>query len=178
MNTCPSIHLPVRILSIHLPPKCDQIIFCRLSPLQTNLYAQVLGSQGLQKLLAKNNAKLDSAALVVIGHLRKLCNHPWLIHPDFQKESSPVKDTVTDTADGAVGGGGGGGGGNVSSELLESGRSIFGAEYLRENTATRFSGKLVVVEQLLEAAINRKEGDKFVIVSNFTSALDIIGPIN
>ncbi|ELR14933.1 DNA repair and recombination protein RAD54B, putative [Acanthamoeba castellanii str. Neff] len=56
------------LLRQYLPPRVEQVVFCRLSSLQADLYRQYLRST-------------MAAALSCIISLRKLCNHPCAIFP-------------------------------------------------------------------------------------------------
>eukprot|EP01052_Picozoa_sp_SAG31_P009466 SAG31_NODE_497_length_14862_cov_6.951568_11_plen_356_part_00 len=153
------------ILAAHLPPKTNRVVFCRLSSLQVELYKHVLDSKALRQMFSKSCAKMDTAALVLIGHLRKICNHPYLVHPDMKKQ----RQTETKTGDVA------------SSDLYESMRPIFASadreDFDRTRMAPDHSSKLKVVRELLTAARHKNENDRFVIVSNFTSTLDVIAEL-
>jgi len=56
----------------------EQIVFCRLAPLQAALYKVFLRSGTVYSVL---NSTSQAAALSAITSLRKLCNHPALVHP-------------------------------------------------------------------------------------------------
>lgn len=60
-----------------LPPKTEQVLFCRISPKQRAMYLEVLDSPEIQQVLMR---KLT--AFRAINVLRKLCNHPALIEND------------------------------------------------------------------------------------------------
>lgn len=64
------------LLSDHLPPKLVQVVCCKLTPLQVDLYKHFLHSKSVQKLLMGRHSKVLSS----IGALKKLCNHPKLIY--------------------------------------------------------------------------------------------------
>lgn len=61
-------------VNIALPPKNDQVLFCRLTEDQKALYIQYLKSKEYRNIVSGN-----INALVGISSLRKLCNHPYLI---------------------------------------------------------------------------------------------------
>ena len=63
------------ILSKYLPVKYEHVVFCRLSPLQTDLYHHFLESSEIRSLLRGKG----SQPLKAIGMLKKLCNHPDLL---------------------------------------------------------------------------------------------------
>jgi DNA repair and recombination protein RAD54 and RAD54-like protein len=58
-----------------VPVKYEQVVFCRLSPLQLALYRLFISSDEIRKLLRGKG----SQPLKAIGLLKKLCNHPALL---------------------------------------------------------------------------------------------------
>lgn len=65
-----------KILIQYLPPKIEQIIFCRLSDVQIKLYSFFLKSRNFQEDLMESM----SYAFGCITLMSKLCNHPALIY--------------------------------------------------------------------------------------------------
>uniref|UniRef100_A0A915PJK8 Helicase ATP-binding domain-containing protein n=1 Tax=Setaria digitata TaxID=48799 RepID=A0A915PJK8_9BILA len=61
-------------MSIHLPTKTEQVLFCNITPCQRRLYQEYLSSKECGRILS---GKMD--AFVGLITLRKLCNHPDLI---------------------------------------------------------------------------------------------------
>ncbi|KAH9411701.1 SNF2 protein [Ordospora pajunii] len=61
-------------VSHRLPSKQDKIVFCSLTPLQTDLYRKVLGSKHIMNVLTGKANLLSGITL-----LRKVCNHPQLL---------------------------------------------------------------------------------------------------
>ncbi|EFO25268.2 hypothetical protein LOAG_03215 [Loa loa] len=61
-------------MSIHLPTKTEQVLFCNITPCQRSLYEEYLSSHECSRILS---GKTD--AFVGLITLRKLCNHPDLI---------------------------------------------------------------------------------------------------
>jgi DNA excision repair protein ERCC-6 len=57
-----------------LPKKSEQVLFCKLSPLQRKAYEQFLNSQECNSILAGRRQVLYG-----VDMLRKICNHPDLI---------------------------------------------------------------------------------------------------
>jgi DNA excision repair protein ERCC-6 len=57
-----------------LPKKSEQVLFCKLSPLQRKAYAQFLNSQECNSILAGRRQVLYG-----VDMLRKICNHPDLV---------------------------------------------------------------------------------------------------
>lgn len=79
------------ILSKYLPPKVEQVVCCRLTPLQRDMYKKLAS-----KLLRQASGERSTcSSLAFITHLKKLCNHPGLIY-----ELAKVRETR------GVGGGG------------------------------------------------------------------------
>ncbi|KAJ3215405.1 DNA-dependent ATPase protein rad54 [Dinochytrium kinnereticum] len=70
-----------------VPVKYDYVVFCKLSPLQIELYKHFRESPELKRLL--NGA--DSQPLKAITLLKKLCNHPALVYglKEFKKTAFP-----------------------------------------------------------------------------------------
>ncbi|KAJ8279404.1 hypothetical protein COCON_G00064700 [Conger conger] len=66
------------ILSKYLPVKIEQVVFCRLTPLQTELYKQFLKQAKPAEELQKG--KISMSSLSSITTLKKLCNHPALVY--------------------------------------------------------------------------------------------------
>ncbi|XP_064186715.1 DNA repair and recombination protein RAD54-like [Anguilla rostrata] len=66
------------ILSKYLPVKIEQVVCCRLTPLQAELYKQFLRQAKPAEELQKG--KISMSSLSSITSLKKLCNHPALIY--------------------------------------------------------------------------------------------------
>ncbi|CAF2439236.1 unnamed protein product [Rotaria sp. Silwood2] len=65
------------LLTKYLPVKIEQVICCKLMPLQIGLYKKFVET-GISEL-GSLNGKFSQSALSVITSLKKLCNHPALI---------------------------------------------------------------------------------------------------
>ncbi|CAL1572573.1 unnamed protein product [Knipowitschia caucasica] len=66
------------ILSKYLPEKVEQVVCCRLTPLQTRLYEHFLQQNNpVEKL---QDEKINVSSLSSITTLKKLCNHPALVY--------------------------------------------------------------------------------------------------
>ncbi|CAF0955238.1 unnamed protein product [Adineta steineri] len=65
------------LLTKYLPVKIEQVICCKLMPLQVELYKKFVET-GITELGA-SNGKFSQSALSIITSLKKLCNHPALI---------------------------------------------------------------------------------------------------
>lgn len=133
------------ILSKYLPPKTEYVLFCRPTQTQVHVYQHVLASPFFNRVLGNSEA-----AFQLIMLLKKVCNSPSLL------VKKPSKDDEATTNS------------NVA-EMLAS----LPPELLREAPA-RASGKLRVLDQLLKH-LARDTKEKIVIVSNYTSTLDILG---
>lgn len=159
----------------HLPPKLVQVVCCKLTDIQLNMYQHLVSSKDMQHVLEGKQVNCLSS----IQMLMKLCNHPRLVADDDQRYSA--------------------GGGNVKRAAVKKGSynedekvsaSAPGADgvskYLpyepdcggRHGRPVRpeWSGKMFILYKLMREM--RKPGngnDKIVIVSNYTQTLDLIG---
>ena len=73
-------------------------MFCELSSLQKRIYNQILSSRAVRTLMSASYNGCNH--LVCISALKKLCNHPLLIHANI--EENTVKG-ATDMDDEEVG---------------------------------------------------------------------------
>ncbi|GMT23998.1 hypothetical protein PFISCL1PPCAC_15295, partial [Pristionchus fissidentatus] len=77
-------------MSIELPNKSEQVLFCDLAPFQRSLYLEYLSSRECNLI---RSGRLDSFSGLIL--LRKLCNHPDLVtggpnkHGDGDTDSDP-----------------------------------------------------------------------------------------
>ncbi|EGC33642.1 hypothetical protein DICPUDRAFT_36354 [Dictyostelium purpureum] len=76
------------ILEKYLPPKRVQVVFCRLSPLQQDLYKSVLNSNSVQSLI--NGKESPASSLSTITLLKKLCNSPSLLQDTSDQELQSI----------------------------------------------------------------------------------------
>ena len=68
-----------------LPKKNEQVLFCKLTPMQVRMYKDYLSGDLVARILSgKHNA------LAGIDSLRKICNHPDLIHDEFAPDYGAV----------------------------------------------------------------------------------------
>ncbi|XP_074122143.1 DNA repair and recombination protein RAD54-like isoform X1 [Sminthopsis crassicaudata] len=72
------------ILSKYLPVKIEQVVCCRLTPLQTELYRRFL--QQAKPAEELREGKMSVSSLSSITSLKKLCNHPGLIYEKCVEE--------------------------------------------------------------------------------------------
>lgn len=66
------------IINRYLPPRLDWTLFCQLSPLQGELYRQLLCHRVFRGCL--QGSTQTHTHLACITALKKLCNHPHLLH--------------------------------------------------------------------------------------------------
>lgn len=170
------------LLRQHLPPKVIQIVCCRPSDLQVKLYQHFLKSKTIKNITrgdgAEGRASGGLHALPLITSLKKLCNHPKLIWDTVQnmKEKPGGKVVSTNLLNEETG---------VMEkvpaallQLFKGVQPLFqayeGGSFVRNSSDARYSGKMFVLERLLQQIRVSNSGDRIVIVSNFTSALDVI----
>ncbi|CAO3678536.1 unnamed protein product [Umbelopsis ramanniana] len=79
------------ILSKYLPVKFEHVVFCKLSPLQLDLYNVFITSKAMQKLLRGQG----SQPLKAITMLKKLVNHPDLLN--LPEEIRGSEDVLPDS---------------------------------------------------------------------------------
>ena len=66
------------IINRYLPPRLDWTLFCEPSPLQLDLYKQLLCHRVFRACLQSSTQ--THTHLACITALKKLCNHPGLLH--------------------------------------------------------------------------------------------------
>lgn len=130
----------------YLPPRVTYVIICKPSKLQVDLYKKLLSSNVVQDCVRGTGN--CSSPLSVILALKKLCNHPNLVHP---KSNSAEK---------------------VEESLYHSLGSVFPLGHRHDLTRTDHSGKMKVLEALLKQMKSKKE--KCVVVSHYTQTLDLL----
>jgi SNF2 family DNA or RNA helicase len=142
-----------------LPPKTEYVVFVRLSPTQAALYGALLKTAAVRGALGGKGSPLTA-----LQKLQRLCNSARLL------------------ASGGGGGGGGGGGDVVDENDAEEDIRALRARVPRgyddpfdataDALSPSFSGKLAVLLTMLRATTPGL--DKTVVVSGFTSTLDLI----
>ncbi|KAK9817924.1 hypothetical protein WJX72_004324 [[Myrmecia] bisecta] len=162
------------ILQELLPPRIEQVVFCRMSALQTQLYQHFLISAPVQAALnssqasSKGSGALSLSTLPAIGALQKLCCHPDLVYGLCSKPPDPVPEAS---------------GQRAVLTGFENGTHVFAKPsvypaYQQGTCQTAHSGKVMVLESILKAVRTAEQDasnrDKVVVVSNYTDALDIL----
>jgi DNA repair and recombination RAD54-like protein len=184
----------------HLPPKLVQFVCCQLSPLQDAMYDKLLNSKECQHILDGRN----NNALNTIRHMINICSHPDMIVASHEAKvkAREYDETLADLAKMVIAYKEGDDAGqfatphtNASSPskkpLLDASGRI--APFSRSDRAIsrgsnqidfpgklnkRFrpelSGKFYVLYRLMETMRAMRQNDRIVIVSNYTSTLDLV----
>ncbi|XP_074209056.1 DNA repair and recombination protein RAD54B isoform X3 [Camelus bactrianus] len=143
------------VINKYLPPKIENVVFCRPGALQIELYRKLLNSQAVRFCL--QGLLENSSHLICTGALKKLCNHPCLLFSSVkEKEHSSTWDE------------------NEERHLYEGLISVFPADYNPLTVTEDESGKLQVLSKLLAAVHELRPAEKVVLVSNYTKTLDIL----
>ncbi|XP_063113641.1 DNA repair and recombination protein RAD54B isoform X1 [Cavia porcellus] len=146
------------VINKYLPPKIENVLFCRPGTLQIELYKKLLNSQTVKFCL--QGSVENSPHLICIGALKKLCNHPCLLFNSIKgKECSTTCD------------------GNEEKSLYEGLLNVFPTDYNPLVFTEKESGKLQVLSQLLAVIHELRPTEKVVLVSNYTQTLDILQDI-
>ena len=150
------------ILSKHLPPKVVEVVVCKLTPLQHSLYEHFLESKAAKAALTGK----QSMVLAAITALKKLCNHPKLIHDMI----AGAKNTGQNGAAGF----------ETCAEFFAPG--MYDVQGARGGARGKgglcdgwefHSGKFAVLARLL-AILRAETKDRVVIISNYTQTLDLV----
>ena len=68
----------------HLPPKLVQVVCCKLTDMQENIYSHLINSKALQHAVDGKQVNCLSS----IQMLMKLCNHPTLVAEEDDKPTA------------------------------------------------------------------------------------------
>jgi DNA excision repair protein ERCC-6 len=117
-------------VKIQLPNKNEQVLFCRLTDYQRELYEEYIKGPEVESMI--NGGKLIFSGLMT---LRKLCNHPDLITKEYTKYNQEIDDDDDDD-DG------------MCHHMLSSRGVAEGNEEVYGHW--RRSGKMIVIEALLK----------------------------
>ncbi|KAF5757912.1 putative DNA helicase chromatin remodeling SNF2 family [Helianthus annuus] len=143
------------LLSNHLPPKIVEVVCCKLTPLQKELYTHFIHSKNVKQAIAEDVKQ--TKVLAYITALKKLCNHPKLIY-DTMKSGNPG----TAGFEGCM---------RFFPPEMFAGRS--GSWTGGDGAWVELSGKMHVLARLL-GHLRTKTDDRIVLVSNYTQTLDLI----
>ncbi|MED6217763.1 DNA-dependent ATPase protein rad54 [Stylosanthes scabra] len=146
------------LLSNHLPPKIVEVVCCKLTPLQSDLYKHFIQSKNVRRAI--NEEQKQSKILAYITALKKLCNHPKLIY-DTIKSGSPGNSGFEDCL-------------RFFPPQILSGRS--GSRTGGYGAWVELSGKMHVLARLL-AHLRQRTSDRIVLVSNYTQTLDLFAQL-
>uniref|UniRef100_A0A667X0T5 RAD54 homolog B n=1 Tax=Myripristis murdjan TaxID=586833 RepID=A0A667X0T5_9TELE len=138
------------IINRYLPPRLDWTLFCAPSPLQLELYQHLLSHRVFRACL--QGSTQTQTHLACITALKKLCNHPGLLHSTIKKTDS----------------------GSVESSIYEGLVDLYPESYASGGLSTADSGKLLVLSDLLTAIRHQSPSDRVVVVSNYTQTLDLL----
>ncbi|XP_077577134.1 DNA repair and recombination protein RAD54B isoform X1 [Stigmatopora nigra] len=139
------------IINHYLPPRLDWTLFCRPSPLQQEIYKHLLSHRIFRACI--QSSMQTHTHLVCITALKKLCNHPALLHA-----------TVMDKMKGE----------SEESSLYEGLAQFFSESHTSGDFNPADSGKLLVLLDLLKTIRQLSPSDRVVIVSNYTKTLDML----
>lgn len=160
----------------HLPPKLVQYVCCRLTPLQEALYARLLSSKEIRHIReGKQTNTLNS-----IRQLINICSHPHLILEQYNRklaDKEPIDDDLAAMVEliprpsAPVINKPAGGGSRL--DQLKS-RSLQQASSSDVYIDPEQSGKMAVLFRMMQAMRAVQRGERIVVVSNYTSTLDLI----
>lgn len=178
----------------HLPPKLVQYVCCELTPLQDDMYDKLLSSKECRHILDGRN----SNALNTIRYMINICSHPDMI-VNAHKEKLKCREldhTLAELAEVVAEYDGGDRMKHAAVEMVPgevtslpepsrsercSARGIIQNRFpINKSNSSRskfrpeLSGKFYVLYRMMETLRAMRQGDRIVIVSNFTSTLDLV----
>ncbi|KAM5280819.1 DNA repair and recombination protein RAD54B [Ctenodactylus gundi] len=143
------------VINKYLPPKIENVVFCRPGTLQIELYSKLLNSQAVRFCI--QGLSENSSHLICIGALKKLCNHPCLLFNSIKEKECSL--TCAE---------------NEEKSLYDGLLNVFPAGYDPLLFAENESGKLQVLSKLLAVIHKLRPTEKVVLVSNYTQTLNIL----
>eukprot|EP00117_Sycon_ciliatum_P011307 scpid41895/ scgid12842/ DNA repair and recombination protein RAD54-like; RAD54 homolog len=147
VNRC-IIRRTASILSQYLPVKVEQVVCCKLTPLQVALYELLVAGKAadtcMQQTKSKSSSGLTGKSLAFITQIKKLCNHPALV---YEKAAS-------------------------GEEGYDEALALFPPGFNIKTFNPELSGKMRILDHLL-AVVRTSSNDKVVLVSNYTQTLDL-----
>lgn len=69
-------------MALNLPAKNEQVLFCKLSDNQRDIYTRFINSGLIQDI-----SRGDKAVFAALIQIRKICNHPYLFTRKFDHDS-------------------------------------------------------------------------------------------
>ncbi|KAN0134016.1 P-loop containing nucleoside triphosphate hydrolase protein [Lactarius tabidus] len=140
------------ILKSFLPPKYEYVVFVTPTALQLSIFSKILNPDRLDDIIQYSTAE----SLALINILTKICNSPILLKAVADKAKEKIshgQDCVERTT------------------IVEEAVKLLPERARVEDVS--LSGKLTVLANLL-AAIKRHTDEKCIVVSHYTSTLNII----
>lgn len=144
-----------RLNARFLPPKQIYNVFVEPTDFQRKMYHSFLQSSVAQKVLA-DNAKMTRTVLSTIKKLQSLVNHPFLVRSATQNLEGGFDDEETRA---------------MFEAIDQQERGLRGNQ---RPVHQELSGKLALLYALLQSIKASGNGDRIVIISNWTRTLDLI----
>ena len=136
-----------------LPDKKEEIVFCRITPYQRNLYETFISSDEVDAIIERRRNLLAG-----IDILRKICNHPDLLeHVNYATEGD-FYDSEEEDSNKAL---------SIPNNLMRSFNSV-----KKPSDPIERSGKLKVLDKILE--LWYREGHRALIFCQTRQMLDLI----
>lgn len=145
-----------RLNARFLPPKDIFNVFVMPTDFQRQLYRNFLKSNVARKLLEDQNGRMNRMVLGTIRKLQALVNHPFLVRSPTQKLDAGFDDDETRAL------------------FAEIDRKDQGLRSAQRPAHEELSGKLSLVYNILLSIKESGSGDRIVIISNWTSTLDVV----
>ncbi|KAI0045277.1 hypothetical protein FA95DRAFT_1561280 [Auriscalpium vulgare] len=140
------------ILRSYLPPKYEYVVFVTPTPLQKAIFSKILNPDKLDNIIQHSTAE----SLALINMLTKISNSPILLKAVADKARAKVSHTGDNVA---------------KTTLVEEAVKLLPDRAQVEDVS--LSGKLAALANLLRA-IRKNTDEKCIIVSHYTSTLNII----
>ncbi|KAG1649713.1 DNA repair and recombination protein RAD54B [Nymphon striatum] len=141
--------------SNHVSEFFEMVVICKLSDLQMKLYQKLISSKILKSCLLGTREN-GMAHLICISALRKLCNHPSLLHQKSVDAENELHEFSTKDS--------------LYTDLL----SLFPSDHNAKDLIETQSGKMRVVSKLLHQLHKENNSEKIVLVSSYTQTLDLL----
>ncbi|KAK4685820.1 hypothetical protein P7C73_g4319, partial [Tremellales sp. Uapishka_1] len=135
------------VLDHYLPPKHEYVLFVAPTKMQLDVFDRLLKPANVDGLF-RGGSGFGAQSLALIDLLRKTCNSPMLLRKKNDEGSTSAGIT----------------------DLVEDAVQVIPVTTKNNDPST--SGKMLVLDKML-AQIHRNTTDKVVLVSNWTSTLDL-----